>query len=89
MPELRITLACRDYDHTRALLDGSVRVEGAQLKVLCITPPSQIFLRMLRDQESDASEMSLSNYLIALGHGDKRFVALPVFPSRVFRHSYI
>jgi 4,5-dihydroxyphthalate decarboxylase len=44
---------------------------------------------MLRHEEFDASEMSLSNYIIALGRGDSRFVAIPVFPSRVFRHSYI
>src|SRR5262245_29890613 len=44
---------------------------------------------MLNKEEFDASEMSLSNYMIALGHGDSRFVAIPVFPSRVFRHSYI
>ena len=89
MSRFKLTLACRDYDHTRGLLDGTVTADGAELKVLHITPPSQIFLRMLRGEEFDASEMSLSNYLIALGHGDKRFVALPVFPSRVFRHSYI
>jgi len=44
---------------------------------------------MLNKEEFDASEMSLSNYMIALAHGDRRFVAIPVFPSRVFRHSYI
>jgi 4,5-dihydroxyphthalate decarboxylase len=44
---------------------------------------------MLHDEEFDASEMSLSNYMIALGKGDRRFVAIPVFPSRAFRHSYI
>jgi 4,5-dihydroxyphthalate decarboxylase len=54
-----------------------------------VSPPSQIFLRMLRNEEFDASEMSLSNYMIALERGDTRFVAIPVFPSRVFRHSYI
>jgi len=84
-----LTIAVRDYDHTRALADGRVRVDGVDLKFVYISPPSQIFLRMLHDEEFDASEMSLSNYMIALGKNDKRFVALPVFPSRVFRHSYI
>lgn len=84
-----ITLACRDYDHTRALLDGRVPVEGVDLKYLSLSPPSQIFLRMLRDEEFDASEMSLSNYLISLARGDRRFVAIPIFPLRVFRHSSI
>jgi 4,5-dihydroxyphthalate decarboxylase len=70
-------------------MDGTVRVEGFDVKFVAISPPSQIFLRMLNQEEFDASEMSLSNYLIALGRGDERFVAIPVFPSRVFRHSYI
>lgn len=89
MPELSITLACRDYDHTRALRDGGVAIDGVRLNLVHVSPPSQIFLRMLHDEEFDASEMSLSNYMIALDRGDTRFVAIPVFPSRVFRHSYI
>ncbi len=84
-----ITIGCRDYDHTRALADGRVQVDGVDLKFVNLSPPSQIFLRMLHDEAYDASEMSLSNYMIALGKGDRRFVAIPVFPSRVFRHSYI
>src|SRR6185295_15010962 len=68
---------------------GTVAPQGVSLQCLHISPPSQIFLRMLNQEEFDCSEMSLSNYLIALGHDDKRFIALPVFPSRVFRHSYI
>ena len=82
-------IGLRDYDHTRALADGRVKLDGVDLKFVNISPPSQIFLRMLHDEEFDASEMSLSNYMIALGKGDRRFVAIPVFPSRVFRHSYL
>jgi 4,5-dihydroxyphthalate decarboxylase len=89
MTQLTMTLACRDYDHTRALLDGSASIEGVDIKFVSVSPPSQIFLRMLHSEEFDASEMSLSNHMIALGRGDRRFVGLPVFPSRVFRHSYI
>lgn len=89
MPGITITLACQDYDHTRALSDGTVRIEGFDLKFVTISPPSQIFLRMLNKEEFDASEMSLSNYMIALARGDRRFTAIPVFPARVFRHSYI
>ena len=89
MANQTITIGCRDYDHTRALADGRVKVDDIELKFVNISPPSQIFLRMLHDEEFDASEMSLSNYMIALGKGDHRFVAIPVFPSRVFRHSYI
>jgi 4,5-dihydroxyphthalate decarboxylase len=89
MANRTITIGCRDYDHTRALADGRAKVDDLDLKFVNISPPSQIFLRMLQNEEFDASEMSLSNYMIALGKGDRRFVAIPVFPSRVFRHSYI
>jgi 4,5-dihydroxyphthalate decarboxylase len=89
MANIALTLACQDYDHTRGLADGTVRGEGIDLKIVTISPPSQIFLRMLNNEEFDVSEMSLSNYLIALGNDDRRFIALPVFPSRVFRHSYV
>lgn len=89
MANQTIIIGCRDYDHTRALADGRVKLDGIELKFVNISPPSQIFLRMLHDEEFDASEMSLSNYMIALGKDDHRFVAIPVFPSRVFRHSYI
>lgn len=89
MAHLTITIGCRDYDHTRALADGRVKVDGVDLKFVNLSPPSQIFLRMLHDEAYDVSEMSLSNYMIALGKGDRRFVAIPVFPSRVFRHSFL
>jgi 4,5-dihydroxyphthalate decarboxylase len=84
-----ITIGCREYDHIRALADGRIQIDGLELKFVHLSPPSQIFLRMLHDEAYDVSEMSLSNYMIALGKGDRRFVAIPVFPSRVFRHSYI
>jgi 4,5-dihydroxyphthalate decarboxylase len=84
-----ITIGCREYDHIRALADGRIQIDGVELKFVHLSPPSQIFLRMLHDEAYDVSEMSLSNYMIALGKGDRRFVAIPVFPSRVFRHSYI
>ncbi|HYA29028.1 MAG TPA: ABC transporter substrate-binding protein [Acidobacteriota bacterium] len=89
MANRTISIGMRDYDHIHALVDGRVKIDGVDLKFVNITPPSQIFLRMLHDEEFDASEMSLSNFMIAIGKGDRRFVALPVFPSRVFRHSYI
>jgi len=89
MADQKMTIGCRDYDHTRALADGRVKAEGLKIEFVNISPPSQIFLRMLHDEEFDASEMSLSNYMIALGKDDRRFIAIPVFPSRVFRHSYI
>ena len=89
MTQQTLTIGCGQYDHVRALLDKTIKIEGVDLQFVHLSPPSQIFLRMLHDEAYDISEMSLSNYMIAMGKGDRRFVALPVFPSRAFRHSYI
>ena len=87
MSRLELTLACGPYDRTRALADGRVQVEGVDLRYLCLDP-EEIFFRMARHSEFDVSEMSLSTYLLSHLAGGP-FVALPVFPSRAFRHSGI
>ena len=88
MAKLKLTLACGNYDRTRALIEGSVQPEGIDLNCLPLGP-GEIFWRMLNNEEFDASEMSLSTYTILRSQGDERFIALPVFPSRIFRHSCI
>jgi 4,5-dihydroxyphthalate decarboxylase len=82
-----ITLACERYDRTEALRDGRVRPAGVDLTYL----PQQVeetFFRMARFREFDAAEMSLSSYVVGLTR-DAPFIAIPVFPSRLFRHSGI
>lgn len=86
MTRLKLTLACGCYDRTQALLDARVRVEGVDLTYLPLRP-GETFWRMLNHAEFDVSEMSLSSYSILRSGGDARFIAIPVFPSRVFRHS--
>ncbi|HLI28218.1 MAG TPA: ABC transporter substrate-binding protein [Chloroflexota bacterium] len=88
MALLRLTLACGDYDRTRALRDGTVRVEGVELNYLPMGP-EEAFWRMEQFEEFDASEMSMGNYIIERGRGSDRFIAIPVFPSRSFRHNAI
>jgi 4,5-dihydroxyphthalate decarboxylase len=85
---LNLSLACWDYDRTRALQDGRVRPEGITLNYLPL-PVEETFYRQLRYREFDVSEMSLSSYLLTLDEPDPPFVALPVFPSRFFRHQSI
>ncbi len=85
---VRITLACERYDRTEALRDGRVVPAGVDLTYL----PQQVeetFFRMARFREFDAAEMSLSSYVVGLTRPDPPFVALPVFPSKFFRHSGI
>jgi 4,5-dihydroxyphthalate decarboxylase len=86
--KLRLTLACWNYDRTRALLDGRVRPEGIDLNYLNL-PVEETFFRMLRHREFDAAEMSLSSYVLSWFHGDQPLVAIPAFTSRCFRHSGI
>jgi 4,5-dihydroxyphthalate decarboxylase len=88
LPPVRLTVACGPYAHTRALANGSVAVQGVDLTWLELGP-EEIFWRMLRHEEFDASELSFSSYTILRSRGDRRFVALPLFPSRLFRHSAI
>ena len=86
--KLRLTLACWDYDRTRALMDGRIQVDGVDLTYLNL-PVEETFFRMLRNSEFDACEMSLSSYVVSLFEANPRFTAIPVFPSRYFRHSCI
>ena len=84
---LRLTFACGPYDRTAALREGLIRPEGIELNYLTMQP-AEIFWRMLQYKEFDVSEMSLSNYTTLASQGNSPFIAIPVFPSRVFRHGY-
>jgi 4,5-dihydroxyphthalate decarboxylase len=88
MGKLHITLACWDYDRTKALQEGRVEVEGMDLTFLPLRV-EETFWRMLRYQEFDAAEISMGSYLMAREKGFPRLIAIPVFPSRAFRHSGI
>lgn len=89
MEKLRITLGCGPYDRTEALRTGAVQPEGIDLQYVSIQSPPEIFVRMIRNQEFDVSEMSSAVYLRRRAKGDFPFVAVPVFPSRMFRHSFV
>jgi 4,5-dihydroxyphthalate decarboxylase len=86
--KLKLTLACGRYDRTQPLIDGRVEPEGVDLTFIPLRP-GETFWRMLNHEEFDVSEMSLSSYTILRSEGDTRFIAIPVFPSRVFRHSAV
>lgn len=88
MAKLRLTMACWNYDRTRALLEERIPVDGIELNYLNL-PVEETFFRMLRQREFDVAEMSLSSYTLSLFRENPPFIALPVFPSRFFRHSCI
>ena len=87
MSKIQLTLACDTYDRTAALADGTVQPEGIDLNYIHL-PVEETFWRMCQYHEFDISEMSLSSYMINLSRNDD-FRAIPVFPSRVFRHDCI
>ncbi len=88
MSKLKLSFACWNYDRTRALMDGSVQPDGIDLNYLNL-PVEETFFRMARHREFDVAEMSLSSYCVSLNRPEKPFIALPIFPSRFFRHSSI
>lgn len=89
MAKLSVTMACGPYDRMQALETGVIQPEGIDLTYIPIQSPPEIFARMVKTNAFDVSEMSLSMYLMLKGRSEFPYVALPVFPLRMFRHSYI
>jgi 4,5-dihydroxyphthalate decarboxylase len=89
MSDVSITFACGLYDRMLALYTGEVKPEGIDLNFLAIDDPRQIFDRMGKNLEFDACEMSSSEVFSRYAAGCREMVALPIFPSRVFRHGFI
>lgn len=86
--KLPLTVACWDYDRTRLLFDGQVAIEGCETNMLCL-PVEETFFRALRSTEFDVAELSLSSYTMMRSRGSCPYIAVPVFLSRMFRHSAI
>jgi 4,5-dihydroxyphthalate decarboxylase len=88
LARLSLSLACGEYDRTRALLDGRIKPDGIDLRLVPMSNAFERHARMLRDQAFDVCELSMSSYLMARQRG-QALQAIPVFPYRMFRHSYI
>lgn len=85
---LQLTIALGDYDINRGLIDGTVRPEGIDLVPITLSSPERHW-RMMRGLEFDVCELSLASYLMVRDQGRLPIIAIPVFPHRRFRHSYI
>jgi 4,5-dihydroxyphthalate decarboxylase len=85
---ISITLACGDYDRTRAIKDGRVTVEGCDVTYLPMEP-EEVFHRAFKHQEFDVCELSFSSYLRTVDAGTSPYVGVPAFVSRLFRHSAV
>jgi 4,5-dihydroxyphthalate decarboxylase len=86
---LALTFACCRYDRMEAIREGAPPIEGIDLNCITLKSGREVFDRMVGGREFDVAELSASEYISLVGQGDCPFVALPVFPSRVFRHGYI
>lgn len=89
MSQVSLTLASALYDRVLPLYTGEVRPAGIELDFIVNDDPRGLFDRMGHRQEFDVSEMSSAEYIVRASTGDSPFVALPVFPSRLFRHGFI
>ncbi|MEZ2126641.1 MULTISPECIES: ABC transporter substrate-binding protein [unclassified Sinorhizobium] len=90
MKRVPIAFGGVDYlDRTAALQTGLVSPAGVDLNYIVVPGIGDLFRRVAQHAEFDASEFSASSYFMMLGKGDRRFVAIPVFPSRSFRHSQV
>src|ERR1700752_1844538 len=89
MADLNLTLACWTYDRTRALMDGNVKPDGIALKIERADQVGKIMERMVKDRAYDAAELGFTYYLRTLELAGAPFIAIPVFPHRIFRHGAI
>ena len=76
MVNVPITIACNDYDRTRPIMDGRVRVEGCDITYLPLEA-EEVFFRAFRDQAFDVSELSFSSYMLQTTRGDCPYIGIP------------
>jgi 4,5-dihydroxyphthalate decarboxylase len=88
MPDVPITVASGDYDRVRALREGAVGIAGCAVTYSTVEA-NGLFIRNLKNQEFDVSEMSFSTYITLKARGAHHYTAIPAFLSRAFRHSAI
>ncbi|SHJ22878.1 4,5-dihydroxyphthalate decarboxylase [Roseomonas rosea] len=88
MNPLRLSLAIGDYDRIRPIADGTVRIDGVD-PVMSILDPEEIFFRAFKYADFDICELSLSSYTVKTAKGESPYIAVPVFPSRAFRHTSV
>tara|TARA_B100001057_G_scaffold419920_1_gene439994 strand:+ start:2234 stop:3226 length:993 start_codon:yes stop_codon:yes gene_type:complete len=86
--KLSLSLALGNYDRTRALVDGRIQIDGVHPAIMTLSP-EEMFFRAFRHADFDITELSLASYAVSLANGANKYVALPIFLSRAFRHSSI
>ena len=88
MARLQLSIAIGDYDRTRPLVDGAVQIDSVDPQYMLLDP-EEIFFRAFRHADFDICELSMSSYCVKTAAGTSPYIAVPVFPSRAFRHTSI
>ena len=88
MQRYPITLACRNYDRTSAILRDVVTPPEVDLRTVEMTSVPAMVSAMFKG-EYDVSEMSLAELVYYTSRGENPFLGIPVFPYRLFRHGFI
>ena len=89
MSDLKLDIAFWNYDRTRALADGTVKIDGVDASFHTARIVPEIFEKMVRQRAFDVSELGMTYFLRTFADGPSPFIAIPIFPVRVFRHSAI
>ena len=89
MPERKLDIAFWNYDRTRPLADGTIKIEGVDATFHSARIVPEIFKAMIKDRAYDVSELGMTYFLRLFNDDDPPFLALPVFLVRCFRHSAI
>ena len=85
---IKIRLASRAYDGTLPILRGQMSLPGFAFDITETEDVPAMFAGMFKGQ-FDVSEMSLGELIYYTSRDKADFVAIPVFPSRMFRHGFI
>lgn len=88
MAKLQLSVAIGDYDRMRPLVDGAVQIDGVDPQYMLLEP-EEIFFRAFRHADFDICELSMSSYCVKTAAGTSPYIAVPVFPSRAFRHTSV
>ena len=88
MSDLKLSIAIGPYDRMMPLVHGEARIDAVDPQFMLLEP-EEIFFRAMRHESFDICELSLSSYSLRVARGDSPYVAVPVFPSRAFRHTCI
>jgi 4,5-dihydroxyphthalate decarboxylase len=88
MAKLQLSVAIGDYDRMRPLVDGAVQIDAVDPQFMLLEP-EEIFFRAIRHADFDICELSLSSYSVKTAAGTSAYIAVPVFPSRAFRHTAV